>query len=206
MSERVAHYGELAEDLDLESQTILVVTGASIEEVKAIVLTEAALPTDGETLEDDEVSAYGFVEVEGGVLAMEHTGYADPSVAALVQLSLGGRKAAVVRDNIQAHVRFGCARDGALIFDDHEYIFIDSAARSRVPDELRPLFDLAWIDVDADEVDEDTDPTAVALAMAELATGVVLMAEDFERLEELPRSDWHGVRMMRYVEGLEGGE
>jgi len=95
---------------------------------------------------------------------------------------------------------------GALIFDDHEYIFIDSAARSRVPDELRPLFDLAWIDVDADEVDEDADPTAVALAMAELATGVVLTAEDFERLEELPRSDWHGVRMMRYVEGLEGGE
>ena len=206
MSERVAHYGEIAEDLDFEAQTVLVVAGASIEEVKAVVLTEAALPTDGETLEDDEVSAYGFVEVEGGVLAMEHTGYADPSLAALVQLSSGGRKAAVVRDNIQAHVRFGCARDGALLFDDDEYIFIDADQRSRVPDELRPLFDLAWIDLDADDQDEDVNPIAVALAMAELATGVVLTAEDFERLMELPRSEWHGVRTMRYVEGLEGQE
>ena len=206
MSERVAHYSEIAEDLDLQAQTVLVVAGASIEEVKAVVLTEAALPTDGETLEDDEVSAYGFVEVEGGVLAMEHTGYADPSLAALVQLSSGGRKAAVVRDNIQAHVRFGCARDGALLFDDDEYIFIDADQRSRVPDELRPLFDLAWIDLDADDQDEDVNPTAVALAMAELATGVVLTAEDFERLMELPRSEWHGVRTMRYVEGLEGQE
>ncbi len=209
MSERVEHYTELIEHLDLEVQTILVVAGARVEEVKAVVLTEAALPTDGSRLEDDEVSAYGFVEVEGGVLAIEYTGYADPSVAALVQLSSGGRTAAVVRDNIQAHVRFGCAQDGALLFDDHEYIFIEAGERSRVPDELRPLFDLAWIDVHADDQndqDEEVDATAVALAMAELCTGVVLTAEDFERLEELPRSAWHGVRTMRYVEGIGGGE
>ena len=206
MSERVEHYSELVGDLDLEAQTILVVAGASVEEVKAVVLGEAALPTDGSMLGDDEVSAYGFVEVEGGVLAIEHTGYADPSVAALVQLSSGGRTAAVVRDNIQAHVRFSCARDGALLFDDDEYIFIDADERSRVPDELRALFDLAWIDVDADDHDEDeeADPTGVGLAMAELVTGVVLTTEDFEQLDELPRSEWHGVRTMRYVEGLPG--
>jgi hypothetical protein len=204
MSERVEHYSEIADDLDLEAQTILVVAGASLEEVKAVVLAEAAVPTQGQAIGDDEMSAYGFVEVEGGVLAMEHTGYADPSVAALVQLSAGGRSAAVVRDNIQAHVRFGCARDGALLFDDDEYIFIDADERSRVPDELRPLFDLAWIDVAADDQEEDADPTGVALAMAELVTGIVLTAEDLERLEELPRSEWHRVRTLRYVEGLEG--
>lgn len=201
MSERADHYSEMVGDLDLEAQTILVVAGASVEEVRAVVLAEAALPTDGTTLADDEVSAYAFVEVEGGVLAMELTGYADPSVAALVQLSSGGRTAAVVRDNIQAHVRFSCARDGALLFDDDEYMFIDADERSRVPEELRPLFDLAWIDVDADDHDEEADPVGVALAMAEVATGIVLTAEDFERLEELPRSEWHRVRTMRYVEG-----
>lgn len=206
MSERVEHYSEIVGELELEAQTILAVAGASVDEVKAVVLAEAALPTAGARLGDDEVSAYAFVEVEGGVLAIEHTGYADPSVAALVQLSSGGRTAVVVRDNIQAHVRFACARDGALLFDDDEYIFIDDEDRSRVPDELRPLFDLAWIDVEADDHDEDdeADPTGVALAMSELATGIVLTAEDFERLEELPRDAWHAVRTMRYVEGLEG--
>ena len=202
MDERVERYSELLEEDDLETQTILVVSGASIEEVKAIVLADAALPADGQTLQDDEVSAYAFVEVEGGVLAVEPTGYADPSVSALVQLSAGNRRAAVVRDNIQAHVRFGAARDGALLFDDDEYIFIGAEQRSRVPDELRPLVDLAWIDVDADGGDDEADPVAVALAMAELVTGIVLTAEDFERLDELPRSAWHGVRTMRYVDGL----
>ena len=204
MDERVEHYSEILEVDELDSQTILVVAGASLEEVRAVVLADAALPTDGQTLGDDEVSAYAFVEVEGGVVAVEHTGYADPSVGALVQLSSGGRKAAVVRDNIQAHVRFGGARDGALLFDDNEYIFIGADDRSRVPDELRPLFDLAWVDVDADEQDTEADPVAVAWAMAEVVTGVVLTEEDFTRLAELPRSEWHGVRTMSYVEGLAG--
>ena len=204
MDPRVEHYGEILEVDELDSQTVLVVAGASLEEVRAVVLADAALPTDGQTLQDDEVSAYGFVEVEGGVLALEHTGYADPSVSALVQLSSGGRKAAVVRDNIQAHVRFGGARDGALLFDDDEFIFIGADQRSQVPDELRPLFDLAWVDLDADDQDEEVDPVAVALAMAEVVTGVVLTEEDFTRLAELPRSEWHGVRMMSYVEGLTG--
>ncbi|MBI4900723.1 MAG: hypothetical protein HY829_09625 [Actinobacteria bacterium] len=204
MDARVEHYGEILEVDELDSQTVLVVAGASLEEVRAVVLADAALPTDGQTLPDDEVSAYGFVEVEGGVLALEHTGYADPSVDALVQLSSGGRKAAVVRDNIQAHVRFGAARDGGLVFDDDEYIFLGADERTRVPDELRPLFDLAWIDVDADDQDDDVDPVAVALAMAELVTGIVLTADDFTRLAELPRSEWHWVRTMSYVGGLTG--
>ena len=210
MSETVEHYSEIAEELDLEELTVLVVAGASLEEVREVVLTEAALPTGGETLEDDEVSAWGFVEVDGGVLAMEHTGYADPSRAALVTLSSVGRSAAVVRDNIQAHLRFGGARGGALLFDDNEFTFIAADERSRVPDELRPLFDLAWVDLDAEDGDEDEDedgnPIAVALAMAEQVTGVVLTAEDFERMMSLPREEWHRVRTLRYAEGLDGEE
>jgi hypothetical protein len=102
-------------------------------------------------------------------------------------------------------VRFGCARDGVLLFDDDEYMFIDADERSRVPDELRPLFDLAWIDVAADDQDEEeADPHAVALAMAELVTGIALSVEDLAQLEELPRTEWHVVRTLRYIEGLEG--
>lgn len=200
MSERVEHYSEICEELELEELTVLVVAGATIEEVKAVVLAEAGLTSD-EAVNDDEVSFYGFVDVDGGVLAMEHTGYADPSVAALVRLSAGGRSAAVVRDNIQAHLRFGGARDGALLFDDDEFTFIDAGDRSRVPGDLRPLFDLAWVDVDSDDEIEDDEgnPIAVALAMAEVTTGVVLTGEDFERLMDLPRTEFRRVRTLRYA-------
>lgn len=204
MSERVEHYSEICDELDFEELTVLVVAGAGVEDVRAVVLAEAELGPD-DTVSDDQVSSYGFVAVEGGVLGMEHTGYADPSVAALVRLSAAGRSAAVVRDNIQAHLRFGGARDGALLFDDDEFTFIDAADRSRVPHELRALFDLAWVDVDAD--DDDTDegnPIAVALAMAETVTGVVLTADDFERLMDLPRSEFHRVRTQRYAADVDG--
>jgi len=205
MSERVEHYSEICEELDFEELTVLVVAGASVEDVRAVVLAEAGLGADDD-VNDDEVSFYGFVDVDGGVLAMEHTGYADPTVAALLRLSAGGRSAAVVRDNIQAHLRFGAARDGALLFDDDEFTFIDAAERSRVPDELRPLFDLAWVDVDSDdEVDDDEgNPIAVALAMAEAVTGVVLTADDVERVADQPRSEWHRVRIARYAAEVDG--
>lgn len=204
MSERVEHYSEMCEELDLEELTVLVVAGATVEDVKAVVLAEAGLGAD-DAANDDEVSFYGFVDVAGGVLAMEHTGYADPSVAALLRLSAGARSAAVVRDNIQAHLRFGAARDGTLLFDDDEFTFIDAEDRSRVPDELRPLFDLAWVDVDSDDEGEDDEgnPIAVALAMAEATTGVVLTLEDLERLMDLPRDEFHRVRTLRYAVELE---
>ncbi|HSU02889.1 MAG TPA: DUF6461 domain-containing protein [Nocardioides sp.] len=197
--DRVAHYTAIADELDFETLTVLVVAGARAEEVRSVVLAEAA-PAEGEDLEDDEVSAYAFVEVDGGVLAMEYTGFADPTVAALTRLSADGRSVAVVRDNISAHLRFGCARDGALLFDDDEFAFIEADDRTRVPDELRPLFDLAWVDLDADDPDEhdDRNPIGVALAMAEAVTGVDLTEEDFERAMSLPRSEWHAVRTLAY--------
>ena len=93
-----------------------------------------------------------------------------------------------------------------LLFDDDEFTFIDADDRSRVPDELRPLFDLAWVDLDADDHDEDDNPIAVALAMAEVVTGVAVTAEDFERAMSLPTSEWHRVRTLRYAGGLDARE
>jgi hypothetical protein len=130
---------------------------------------------------DQGFSAYALLDVPGGVVASEWSGYADPTNDAFCRLSQGGRSSAVVRSNIQAHYRFGCARDGALLFDDDEYVFIDDL--DRVPSELRGLFELAWDDLEGDVDDmSETSPVAVALAMAEVVTGLELTAEHLSDL------------------------
>lgn len=94
---------------------------------------------------------------------------------ALRVLTEGDRAAAVVRSNIQAHLRFGGARDGVLVFDD-DYMYLESP--DDVLSELRPLFDLAWDDLGSDDADgQAPDGFAVGLAMAELITGVEITAE-----------------------------
>lgn len=198
MSERVEHYENVFMEVEAESLTVLVVAGASVQEVADVLVADAGIP---ELAPDDlENSAYVVVEVSGGVLALEHTGYADPHVSVLQRLSAGGRSVAVVRDNIQAHVRFGCARDGALLFDAHEYAYIDESDVSSVPDELRPLFDLAWSDLSDEEPDEEPPSAfAVGVAMAEAFTGIALDEVDFE-LAATPGAATYPVRWMRYLE------
>lgn len=88
-------------------------------------------------------------------------------------LSEGGRTAAVVRNNILAHVRFGCARDGQLLFDDDEFRYhVDDP--TEVPEELRPLIREAdselWF--------------LVGLAMVELFTGLEINTSDVAGLYE----------------------
>lgn len=200
MSERVEHYRQVLEDVDTESLTILVVAGATVADVRSEIAAESGL-ADGEVVEDHERSGYVFVEVDGGVLAMEYTGYADPTVAALARLSARGRSAAVVGSDIQAHDRFGCARDGVVLFDDPEYTYLDADDLSRVPDELRPLFDLAWVDLDSDDEDDDSDVIAfaVGLAMAEQVTGIALSADDLGRLWEVEPGEMLPVRTLAYA-------
>lgn len=182
MTESVDHYTALLEDgpFDAESITVLVAAGATPQEVaESLGVDITATPTEWPEADDDQFSAYALAEVAGAVVAVESSGYADPSLAALQQLSTGGRSVAVVRDNIQAHLRFGCARDGELLFDDDEFVFIDDPAR--VPAELRPLFDTVWVDPDGDaEPDDEISPVAVALAMAEVVTGVRVSADDWQ--------------------------
>jgi hypothetical protein len=167
--------------IDGESLTWLVVTGATREEVAAALSVVLGTPTDS-WMEDG--AAWALAELPGGVLALEHSGYADPSNDSLVALSRDGRSVAVARSNIQAHERFGCARDGELVFDDDEWAFIDDP--SRVPAELRPLFDTGWIDP-AEEDDADDggwDGVPVALAMCEVWTGLAFTSEDVRRVIE----------------------
>lgn len=207
MSERVEHYKQAVEDVDVESLTVLVVAGASVAEVREVIADDSGLAR-GQEVDDHERSAYAFLEVEGGVAAMELTGYADPTVAALTRLSAGGRSAAVVVSDIQAHDRFGCARDGALLFDDPEYTFLDPDDRSRVPDELRSLFDLAWVDLDADldDADDDVIGFVVGLAMAEVVTGITLTADDLGRLWEAGPDEMLPVRTLAYATEQASGD
>ncbi|MDR7251955.1 hypothetical protein J2X46_000931 [Nocardioides sp. BE266] len=203
MSERVEHYKEVVEEAEVESLTVVLVAGATVADVRGVIAADAGL-ADGQVVDDDELSAYTFAEVAGGVLAMEHTGFAAPTVEALRQLSTGGRGAAVVGSDIQAWDRFGCARDGVVLFDDPEYTYLDADDLSRVPDELRPLFDLAWVDLDSDEEDDESESLAfaVGLAMAEVVTGIRITAEDLYRDWEDETVEVLPVRTLAYAAEL----
>lgn len=180
VDETVEHYKKLI----IGDESTLVFRGASIQEV---VDALGGVPLDDvpeEELDGDEPiwATYTLTAIEGGVLASEDTGYADPPNSVLIALSEGGRAAAVVRDNIQAHCRFGCARDGELLFDNDEYRFLED--RASVPQEIRALFDLAWFDLSKDEFEaQEDDTTAVGLAMAEVMTGIRLTPADAANLE-----------------------
>jgi len=164
---------------DLESLTVLVVSGATRAQVAAALdmdLTTPVAPDHG--VDNDDSTGWAAIEIPGGVLALESSGYGDPTNAALRTLSENGLAAAVVRSNIQGHLRFGCARGGELLFDADEFMYVEDP--SAVPTELRPLFDLAWDDLQGDDdqdVDDMPSPIAVGLAMAELITGLELTAD-----------------------------
>lgn len=192
------HYETVLDNspIDQESVTYLVVAGATRETVAEALGLDLARSVEPETVNDDvDFSAYALAEVLGGVIAMESTGYADPTNDALVSLSSDGRSAAVTRSNIQAHVRFGCARDGVLLFDNDEYTFLDAQDLDSVPAEIRPLFDLAWEDLDEDVEVKDVNTLAVGLAMAEVMTGVAVTAEG---LLKAHAGGYHRVRSLQY--------
>lgn len=194
-----SRYEALFEDagIDRESLTVLLVRGGTRAEVLQLLGAEAR--SNGEPypdLEDDDYSGYALAEVDGGVVAFEHTGYADPSPRVLGALSALAGAAAVTRDNIMAHERFGCARDGVVLFDADEFRYTEEREKASVPHELRPLFDSAWASLDSDS-DDDGDLGFVGYAMAAVHTGVVVTADDLIRAM---REGYHRVRTLTYLE------
>lgn len=154
---------------------------------------------DGESLTVVLVdySAYAVAEIAGGVVAYEHTGYADPSPRVLAALSELGGAAAVTRSNIQAHERFGCALDGEVVFDADEFMYVDEEEKAAVPPQLRPIFDSAWFDLDAGG-DAEVEPSGfVGFAMAAMHTDAVVTAEDLTRAAQ---QGYHRVRTLTYLE------
>lgn len=165
--------------IDSESVTYLLVAGAPRAQVAAAVgadLSRQLSWTEDDLVPDEQSSAYAFAEVAGGVVAMEPSGFAGPTLDTLRQLSAGGRTAAVAGSNILGHCRFGYARDGEVVFDENEYAFVDDL--HEVPEEVRPIAARAW---SVGEEDSELDWLTGALAMALQVTGLRLTAETLER-------------------------
>ena len=182
--------------IDTESLTVVLVAGGSAREVLSVLGADSDV-VELDSLDDIEFSAYAVAEIEGGVIAFEHTGYADPSVSVLAALSELGGASAVTRSNIQAHERFGCARGGVVEFDSHEFRYVEEDEKAAVPAELRPLFESAWIDPEADEDDLDASDAWVGMEMAVLHTGVRPAVGDLRRAIE---AGYHRVRSLTYLE------
>ncbi len=203
MSATPEQYAAMLEEagIDSESLTYLVVAGGSRESVaSALGIDLTSVQDDRSEIDPVEFSAYAITEVSGGVIAIEHSGYADPSPAVLALLSADGRAAAVARCNIQAHERFGCARDGELVFDDDEFMYVEAEDKDQVPPELRALFDSAWVDLGEEEDDGGIDDPAgvlVAMAMATVFTGVEISASDLGKAKD---STYHLVRSLTYLD------
>jgi len=204
MTATPGYYADIAEGfLDTESLTVLFVAGATVPEVAAALDIDLEKSKDlDDVLGDMYATAWALLAVPGGVVAVEPTGFGDPTRAALVKLSRHGRASAVVRNNVLAHLRFGCARDGQLLFDDNEYMYVRDPAE--VPEDLRPLIDLVWQDIgdeedEPSEYDEGPDGFPVALAMAEKATGVAVTSEDVETIQS---AEYHPAPTQRYAREL----
>ncbi|WP_408898544.1 hypothetical protein ACJ5H2_05385 [Nocardioides sp. R1-1] len=187
--DRVAYYDTVLAALpDPESFTVLVVAGARREEVAQLLGVDLTRPVAWEDIGMDELDETGWalVEIEGGVLAVEPTGFGDPAVETLRALSAGGRAAAVLTSNIEAFERFGAARNGELLFDAAEFMYIEDP--EIVPAEIRPLFDLVWDDLKGEPVIGEDGPnsSAVAMAMSEVVTRVVVTADDMAAVTGAP--------------------
>jgi hypothetical protein len=168
----VDHYLHAKGDDRLGEGTWIVAAPLTVEEARARLLgpdPQRATAADGTAMVSGNESAYSFLQVGDGVVAWEDTGFADPPKRLLAALSQGGVVSAVATDNIEAMTRFGYARDGEIVFDSHEYAFVDDL--TEVPAEVRDLAALAWDDLDSPMV-ETTNWFRVAMAMSEKVTGV----------------------------------
>ena len=195
-----SRYEAMFEDagIDGESLTVLLVRGGTRADVLRLLGAEAE--ANGEPypdLEDEDYSGYALAEVQGGVVAFEHTGYADPSPRVLAALSALGGAAAVTRCNIMAHERFGCARDGRVVFDADEFMYVTEHEKESVPPELRLMFDSARVNLDAEGDGDEGERGFVGFAMAAIHTGVVVTGEDLTRAVQ---PGYHRVRTLTYLE------
>lgn len=171
MAATVDYYDNLVDSFgDSESLTLLVVAGATRDRVARALEVDLHEPVCHPWDEDGEsdYAAWALVEIDGGVLGVEYTGYGDPTVDALRAMSRDGGAVAVVRSNIETHLRFGCARDAEVLFDASEHLSVDDP--DQVPGELRPFIDLVG--------EEEADAFVVGLAMAEVVTGLELTSQE----------------------------
>lgn len=176
MAATVDYYEQLIEAFpSTESLTVVIASGTSREEVAAALEVDLSDPVAIDPVDDIDSTSWALLDVSGGVLAVEKSGYGDPASKTLQALSVGGRAAAVIRSNIDGNLRFGCARDGELLFDADEYETVEDP--SVMPAELRPLFDLVWDDLEAEPRFDAPGGFIVGLAMAESITAIEITVD-----------------------------
>ncbi|MFS3129085.1 hypothetical protein ACLM5J_11855 [Nocardioides sp. Bht2] len=170
--------------LPYDSVSVLVVRGARPRQVAKILgadLSRTVHPDEVDLL-PEERTVWSFRRIDGGVLAVELTGYGDPTRSALAKLSAIGGSAAVVRDDIDAITRFAAATDGALVFDGDEYAFVDDPAL--YPDHLRSIASRAWVDLSKPLTDTEEDPFTVGLELITAHTGLTFGMAEIESTAE----------------------
>ncbi len=165
------HYTHAKGQERLGKGTWILAAPMTVDEARMRLLGPTPQPvTDADPATmNGETSAYYFLQIGDGVIAWESVGFSDPPGRLLAELSREGAVSAVVTQNDLGITRFGYARDGAVIVDGFDYVFIGDAIR--MPAEVRDLAALAWDDVDGPD-DERADWFDVAMAMSEKVTGV----------------------------------
>jgi hypothetical protein len=141
----------------------------------------SATPVAGDTaaLDDGDRAPVGFLSSSGCEVAIEVNGFRGSETDVLEEVSTGGRAASAFW-NVEDEVRFACAEDGELLYDE-EFTYDGTEG---LPDELVALVGLVAVDLDAVDLDNDDAPedgpaaNAVALVMLETYTGVELTPGD----------------------------
>jgi hypothetical protein len=117
---KVDYYDELVDSFgDPESLTLLVVAGATRERVARALDVDLHEPV-GHPWDNKygaDFSAWALVEIDGGVLGIEHSGYGEPSADALREMARDGCAAAVVRGTAETDLSFGSACDDEVSFE-----------------------------------------------------------------------------------------
>lgn len=148
MATSANYYDELVDAFgDPESLTLLVVAGATRDCVARALEVDLHEPVSHpwDEKHDAGYAAWALVEIDGGVLGVEHTGYGDPTVAALREMASHGHAAAVVRGNPQAELRVGCVRDDEVLFDGATDEFAAGLARAEEVTGLELTHDQAML-------------------------------------------------------------
>lgn len=161
-------YGWLEGELEWfgEAGCVTVATAATRGAVAAAFGADLSAPTP--EAHGDGVQLYAsFLEVGGAQVVVEDNGFRGNDDSVLVRVSDGGRAASAFW-NVDGVTRFGCARDGRLLFNQ-EFSLLDRWPG--LPADLVPLAERAAGEGAQEHI------AAIALAMVEQFTGVRVTAE-----------------------------
>ena len=157
---------------------VTVSTTATREELAAAFgadLTATPISADSVDAENFDRAPVAFLSSAGCQVAIEVNGFRGSEADVLEAVSSVGRAASAFW-NVEDEVRFACAEDGEVLYDE-EFAYDGTEG---LPDALVALVDLVAVDPDSDDEPSEDEPAlnAVALALLETYTGVELTPED----------------------------